>query len=102
MTSQAAFRVSSRPRAVSSNRLVSPEELFDRTYDVRLIVLCEVVIEGQPEQAGTEVLGDGTLACPEFHSHRRQMQGNVVEHAQYPLLFQVRDQGLPAFQRGKD
>src|SRR5271170_2898325 len=77
------------------------EEVFEQAYDLCLIVFSQVIIERQSEQPGTEVLGDGTLSYSEFLSHCRQMQRNIVKHAQYSILLQVLNQSLAALERGE-
>src|SRR5260370_14547262 len=86
---------------LGSSNLFAPKKLGDRSHYLCLLAFRQVIIERQSEQPGADVLCDGTLSRPKFHSHRRQVQRDVMEHAQYALRFQVCNQGLAAFRRGK-
>src|SRR6185503_875162 len=74
-------------------------EFQDRLNDPRLVVSVQVVVKGQADQAGADVLGYGALLAIGRNPppHFREVQGKVVENAEDGALLQMRDQPLALF-----
>src|SRR5436309_91143 len=84
-----------RPRRTSA-RTSNRRKLSDGRNDKALVLFGEIIVERQSQKAVAEVLCNRALTRnpAETHSHFREVQWQVMEHAENSPLSQVSDQRL--------
>src|SRR6266542_2918167 len=79
-------------------------EFADGIHDAGLLLLGQVVEEGEPHEAVADVLGDRAVArqCPEASAHLREVEREVVEDGEDASRLEIRDQALARLPRRED